>query len=130
MVMAPKRRQRGFTLIEVLVVLTIIATLLSLVAPRYFETISRSKETALRHDLAIMREAIDKFYGDTGVYPASLEELVQRKYLRAVPEDPITGSNASWRSVPPDSPEAKGAVFDIRSGSADTALDGTRYAEW
>jgi general secretion pathway protein G len=130
MVMAPKRRQRGFTLIEVLVVLTIIATLLSLVAPRYFETISRSKETALRHDLAIMREAIDKFYGDTGVYPASLEELVQRKYLRAVPEDPITGSNASWRSVPPDSLEAKGAVFDIRSGSTDTALDGTRYAEW
>lgn len=120
----------GFTLIEVLVVLTIIATLLSLVTPRYFETIARSRETALRHDLAIMREAIDKFYGDTGTYPATLEELVQRKYLRAVPEDPITGSNASWKLVPPAIPEVKGAVFDVRSGAEDTALDGTPYAEW
>lgn len=121
---------RGFTLIEVLVVLTIIATLLSLVTPRYFETIARSRETALRHDLAIMREAIDKFYGDTGTYPATLEELVLRKYLRAVPEDPITGSTASWKLVPPAIPEVKGAVSDVRSGAEDTALDGTSYAEW
>jgi general secretion pathway protein G len=123
-------RTHGFTLIEVLVVLTIIATLLSLVAPRYFETIARSKETALRHDLAIMREAIDKFYGDTGTYPASLEEMVQRKYLRAVPEDPVTGSASTWKLLAPETPEAKGAVFDVRSGSEDTALDGSPYAEW
>jgi general secretion pathway protein G len=123
-------RTHGFTLIEVLVVLTIIATLLSLVAPRYFETIARSKETALRHDLAIMREAIDKFYGDTGTYPASLEEMVQWKYLRAVPEDPVTGSASTWKLLAPETPEAKGAVFDVRSGSEDTALDGSPYAEW
>lgn len=123
-------RTHGFTLIEVLVVLTIIATLLSLVAPRYFETIARSKETALRHDLAIMREAIDKFYGDTGTYPASLEEMVQRKYLRAVPEDPVTGSASTWKLLAPETPEAKGAIFDVRSGSEDTALDGSPYAEW
>lgn len=123
-------RTHGFTLIEVLVVLTIIATLLSLVAPRYFETIARSKETALRHDLAIMREAIDKFYGDTGTYPASLEEMVQRKYLRAIPEDPVTGSASTWKLLPPETPEAKGAIFDVRSGAEDTALDGSPYAEW
>ena len=130
MVMRANQKLRGFTLIEVLVVLTIIATLLSLVAPRYFETISRSKETALRHDLATLRDAIDKVYGDTGTYPASLEEMVQRKYRRAVPEDPVTGSTATWTLVPPSVPEAKGAVYDIRSGSADTASDGTPYAEW
>lgn len=121
---------KGFTLIEILVVLAIIATLLSLVAPRYFDVISQSKETTLKHDLIIMRDAIDKFYSDRNVYPDSLEELVQFKYLRAVPEDPITESTSTWILIPPADVEAKGALYDIYSGAAETASDGSQYADW
>ncbi|ACT50086.1 type II secretion system protein [Methylovorus glucosotrophus] len=123
-------RTKGFTLIEVLVVLAIIATLLSLVAPRYFDTIYRAKESSLKHDLATMRDAIDKYYADTGTYPDALEDMVQKKYLRAIPEDPITGSSLTWTMVPPTDPEAKGLIYDIRSGSPDVAEDGTNYADW
>ena len=122
--------QKGFTLIEVLVVLAIIATLLSLVTPRYFDTISRSKETTLRHDLIIMRDAIDKFYSDKNVYPNSLDEMVQHKYLRAIPEDPITESQLTWVFTAPPDIEAKGSIYDIHSGSVDIAMDGTPYATW
>lgn len=125
-----KTTKTGFTLIEVLVVLAIIATLLSLVTPRYFETIHRSKENTLRHDLIIMREAIDKFYSDKNAYPDSLDELVQHKYLRAIPEDPITESNLTWVFSAPSDIEAKGNIYDIHSGSADIAMDGTAYATW
>lgn len=123
-------KHNGFTLIEILVVLTIVATLLTLVTPRYFHTIDQARETTLRHDLATMRDAIDKFYGDVGMYPASLEELVQRKYLRAVPQDPMTESADTWVLVPPSNAGARGAVADIRSGSEDTALNGSLYAAW
>ncbi|MES2579329.1 MAG: prepilin-type N-terminal cleavage/methylation domain-containing protein [Pseudomonadota bacterium] len=122
--------KKGFTLIEILVVLAIIATLLSLVAPRYFDVISQSKETTLKHDLIIMRDAIDKFYSDRNIYPESLEELVQFKYLRAVPEDPITESTSTWVLVPPSDVEAKGALYDIYSGATEIASDGTQYADW
>lgn len=122
--------KKGFTLIEILVVLAIIATLLSLVAPRYFDVISQSKETTLKHDLIIMRDAIDKFHSDRNVYPESLEELVQLKYLRAVPEDPITESTSTWVLVPPSDVEAKGALYDIYSGATEIASDGTQYADW
>jgi general secretion pathway protein G len=122
--------QYGFTLIEILIVMAIMATLLSLVAPRYFESLQRSKEQALHHDLNVMREAIDQFYSDKGVYPDSLDELVQKKYLRALPQDPITQSNATWLLIAPENPETKGAVFDIHSGAEGLASDGTVYAEW
>ena len=82
--------QRGFTLIELLVVLAIIATLISIAAPQYFGASDRAKETVLREDLNVMREAIDKFHGDTGKYPESLQALVDRRYLRGSPVDPIT----------------------------------------
>ncbi|MCB5187952.1 type II secretion system GspH family protein [Methylobacillus caricis] len=124
------RQPHGFTLIEVLVVMAIIATLLSLVTPRYFQSIDRARETSLRHDLIVMRDAIDKFYSDTGAYPDTLYDLVERKYLRAVPEDPITESTDSWILVPPEDPQAKGLVYDIRSGSESVASDGSYYAEW
>ena len=91
----------GFTLIELLVVMAIIATLLSIVAPRYFNSLDRSKETVLRQDLGVMRDAIDKFYSDTGNYPGELAELVEKRYLRAVPVDPLTESAATWVAVPP-----------------------------
>ena len=120
----------GFTLIEILVVLSIIATLLTLVAPRYFQTLDRSRETVLRHDLNVMRDAIDKYYSDTGVYPDTLENLVERRYLREVPTDPITGSWETWLLIPPADPQAGGNVYDIRSGSPDVAEDGSYYADW
>ncbi|HOY87904.1 MAG TPA: prepilin-type N-terminal cleavage/methylation domain-containing protein [Methylotenera sp.] len=125
-----KNFQKGFTLIEVLVVLAIIATLLSLVTPRYFDTINRSKETTLRHDLIIMREAIDKFYSDKNTYPDTLDEMVRHKYLRAIPEDPITESQLTWITIAPPDIEAKGSIYDIHSGSPDIAADGTPYATW
>lgn len=123
-------RPFGFTLIEMLVVLAIIATLLTLVAPRYFQTLDRSRETVLRHDLNVMRDAIDKYYSDTGVYPDTLDDLVQRRYLREVPSDPITGSWETWQLIPPTDPQAGGNVYDVRSGSPDVAEDGSYYADW
>jgi general secretion pathway protein G len=123
-------RNPGFTLIEMLVVLAIIATLLTLVAPRYFQTLDRSRETVLRHDLNVMRDAIDKYYSDTGVYPDTLEDLVQRRYLREVPVDPVTGSWETWLLLPPVDPEATGNIYDVRSGSPEVAEDGSYYADW
>lgn len=124
------RKTKGFTLIEILVVLAIIATLLSLVTPRYFNTIDKSKETTLKHDLNTMREAIDKFYSDKNAYPDSLDDLVNHRYLRDIPSDPITESNVTWLIIPPPNIDEKGAVYDIHSGSPDNAKDGTPYASW
>src|SRR5450830_1865603 len=121
---------KGFTLIEVLVVLAIIATLLSMVAPRYFETVERSKETTLKHDLIGMRDAIDKYYSDTGNYPDALDDLVAKKYLRAIPEDPMTGSDKTWAITPPVNSNINGSIYDIHSGSPELAKDGSNYAEW
>ena len=120
----------GFTLIEILVVLAIIATLLSLVTPRYFDSMNRSKEKILKNDLIVVREAIDKYYSDKNAYPDSLEDLVQYKYLREMPVDPITDSSVTWLFPPPLDIEAKGAIYDIHSGSQDVASDGHHYADW
>ena len=90
--MQEHKRGRGFTLIELIVVLAIVALLATLAMPRYFQSVDVSKETVLKENLHSMRETIDKFYADTGRYPESLEELVERKYLRAIPPDPITES--------------------------------------
>lgn len=118
----------GFTLIELLVVMVIIATLLSIVAPRYFKSLDRSKETVLRQDLNIMRDAIDKFYGDTGKYPLSLDELAEKRYLRTVPVDPLTESSGTWVVISP--PNDTEGVYDVRSGSPEKAQDGTFYETW
>ena len=123
------RRVSGFTLIELLVVMTIIAILISIVAPRYFSSVDKSKETVLRQDLYIIRDAIDKHYGDHDKYPDSLEDLVSKKYLRKVPVDPITDSVTTWVLVPPSDPE-QGGVFDLHSGAPGNARDGTPYSSW
>lgn len=128
--MQKNRNNSGFTLIEILVVLAIIATLLSLVTPRYFDSMNRSKEKILKNDLIVIREAIDKYYSDKNVYPDSLEGLVQYKYLREMPVDPITDSSVTWLLSPPLDIEAKGAIYDIHSGSQDLASDGSHYADW
>jgi general secretion pathway protein G len=119
----------GFTLIELLVVMVIIALLLTLAAPRYFHSVEKSKETVLRENLMLVREALDKYYGDNGKYPDSLGDLVARKYLRRLPQDPITDSDLTWIIVPPTD-LAKGGVYDIHSGAPGTGLVGTPYSEW
>jgi len=123
------RSVRGFTLIELLVVLAILSLLLTLATPRYFSGVDRARESVLKQDLAAMRETIDKFHGDLARYPGTLEELVERKYLRAVPVDPITESAATWIIVPPPG-ELPGGVYDLHSGAPGNAIDGTPYGDW
>jgi general secretion pathway protein G len=120
-------RVPGFTLIEMLVVLAIVATLLMLATPRYMHSVERGREAVLREDLRVMREAIDRFQADQGRYPGTLDELVDRRYIRHLPPDPITESVGSWILVPP--PQGSG-VYDVRSGAAGQALDGTAYDTW
>lgn len=125
----PARGITGFTLIELLVVLAIVATLLLMVAPRYLNHLEASRETVLKENLHTVRQVIDKFYGDKGRYPESLEELVEARYLRALPEDPITEASDTWQVVPV--PEgAEGQVYDLRSGAPGTALNGESYEQW
>lgn len=121
-----ERRRAGFTLIELLVVLAIIATLISIAAPQYFGASDRAKETVLREDLNVMRDAIDKFHGDTGKYPDSLQTLVDRRYLRAVPVDPITEKNNTWIEVRGAGNNAAGVV-GVKSGAEGKASDGTPF---
>ncbi len=123
------RRAQGFTLIELLVVMAIVALLVSIAAPRYFGALEKSKETALRQTLSVVRDALDKYYGDNGKYPDTLEALVAKRYLRSLPLDPVTGSSATWVVVAPDDP-AKGAIYDLRSGAAGSGRDGKPYAQW
>ncbi|MNJ27724.1 Type II secretion system protein G precursor [compost metagenome] len=123
------RRNQGFTLIELLVVMAIIATLMTIAMPRYFQSLETSREATLRQSLAVMREALDHYYGDTGRYPESLEQLVEQRYLRNAPLDPITERRDQWQVVAP--PEGVGgSVADIKSGSTGRARDGSLYAEW
>ncbi len=122
-------RRAGFTLIELLVALAIIALLLSIVTPRYFNTVGRAEEAVLKENLLLLRDAIDKHYADSGKYPATLDELVTKRYLRSVPTDPITQSTLTWIVVPP-ADQTKGAVYDIHSGATGQARDGSPYAQW
>ena len=128
--MVPARlKGKGFTLIELIVVMVIIAMLASLAVPRYFGSLQKSKETVLRENLSLMRGALDKYYGDNDKYPAALEELVTRKYLRNIPPDPVTESSTTWITVAPEDP-AKGGVFDVHSGAEGNAPNGSPYKEW
>ncbi len=119
----------GFTLIELLVVMTIISLLLTLAVPRYFHSVEKSKETVLRDNLSILRETLDKYYGDVGKYPDDLDELVTKKYLRGIPRDPITESATTWVTIPPEDPN-KGLIYDIKSGAPGNGRDGSLYADW
>ena len=120
---------RGFTLIELLVVMVIIGTLLSIAVPRYFRTLEHARETVLRQDLAILREAIDKYYADLGQYPDTLAALADKRYVRAVPVDPYTRAADTWVLVQSDDPDHPG-VKDVHSGAAEVAANGTPFASW
>jgi general secretion pathway protein G len=119
----------GFTLIELLVVMTIVALLLTLALPRYFGSLDRSKEAVLKENLHQMREAISRYYADKGRYPESLDTLAADKYLRRVPLDPITESNATWQIVQPQDAQ-KGGVYDVKSGAPGKGADGSEYSQW
>jgi general secretion pathway protein G len=123
-------RPRGFTLIELLVVMAIIAALLAIAVPRYFHSVDRSKESVLRQNLRVTREAIDRFYGDVGRYPETLEELVAKRYLRSLPFDPLAESYNAWILVPPPEFAQPGRVYDLKSAAPGAASDGRAFSEW
>jgi general secretion pathway protein G len=107
----------------------IIGALLSIAVPRYFKTLEHARETILKQDLAILREAIDKHYADLGQFPDTLTALVDRRYVRAVPVDPFTRLTDTWTLIASDDPDHEG-VRDVHSGAPDTATDGTPVASW
>jgi len=123
------RRGGGFTLIELLVVMTIIGVLLTIAVPRYFRTVERSKETVLRRDLSVIRESIDRYFGDIGQYPDALAALVDKHYIRSVPADPFTKSTETWLLIASEDPDHPG-VRDIHSGSPENGADGSPFVSW
>ncbi|MDO8932960.1 MAG: prepilin-type N-terminal cleavage/methylation domain-containing protein [Rhodocyclaceae bacterium] len=123
------KEPRGFTLIELLVVLAILSLLLSLAAPRYFHSVDTSKEAVLAENLRITRTAIDHFYADRKRYPESLDELVGRRYLRALPVDPLAESATAWLLIAPP-PELEGRIADLRSRAPGVGRNGRPYAQW
>ena len=119
-------RTVGFTLIEMLVVLAIVALLLTIALPRYFGSVEKSKDVALQENLKVLRITLDKFYSDRGRYPETLDELVEQKYLRSVPVDPVTESSSSWLLLSSEDKETKGIV-DVKSGAPGKRADGSAY---
>ncbi|MGQ5524489.1 type II secretion system protein [Chitinimonas sp. PSY-7] len=118
---------RGFTLIELLVVLAIVSLLLTLAVPRYFQSIDKSKEVVLRENLQITRSAIDKFYADTGRYPDSLDELVEKHYLRSLPIDPVLDSTSAWNLITAEVEHGSG-IYDLKSTAEGSTADGKLFS--
>jgi general secretion pathway protein G len=128
------KKESGFTLIELMVVISLIVVLAGMGLVQYRNSIVRSKEAVLKKDLFEMRDAIDQYYADKNEYPATLDALVSDGYLRHMPKDPFTNAEDSWQAVPaePDAknPTAEPGVYDLKSGADGNALDGTRYSDW
>ena len=125
---------RGFTMIELLVVVSLVIVLAGVGMAQYKSAVIRAQEAVLKEDLFRLRDVIDQFYADRQKYPQSLEELVEGQYLRAIPKDPFTGSADTWQPVEaepdPANPTAELGIVNVRSGSEKTALDGSKYSEW
>jgi general secretion pathway protein G len=130
----PRRRLRGFTFVELMVVISIIVILITMAIPIYNKTIIRSKETVLHQNLMTLRTVIDNYTFDKQKAPQSLQELVSAGYLRDVPYDPMTGSNSTWRTIQEDAltsvNQSEPGIYDVKSGSDKISLDGTPYADW
>ncbi|PUE26445.1 type II secretion system protein [Limnohabitans sp. Jir72] len=124
-----KIKNQGFTLIELMVVFAIVALLSSIAVPKYFTSLQKSRESVLRYDLSVMRESIDKYFSDNGSYPESLQQLVEKKYLKNIPKDPIAQANDLWIILPPVD-GLPGSVYDIKSGAQGQATDGSNFADW
>ncbi len=124
--------RRGFTLVEMLLVLMLIALLATLVTPVVTSGLARARESTLRADLYALRKAIDDYYADTGTYPPELDELVTRRYLRRIPPDPVTESRETWVLVRAEDDKAAkgGGILDVRSGSPELARDGSPFKDW
>lgn len=134
MVQRTQSGRRGFTMIELMVVLVVISILVSIAVPFYQKSIIRSKESVLKNNLFTLRTVIDEYTYDKQKAPQSLQDLVTEGYLRAIPVDPITQSDSSWRVVMEDAVtsvnQTEPGIFDVRSGSDKTSLEGTPYADW
>ena len=122
-------RARGFTLIELLVVMVVIGMLLTIAVPRYFKSLERAREAVLRQDITSLRESIDRFYGDTGKYPETLESLVDKHYLRTIPVDPISKASDTWVVLHAEEAEDTG-IKDVHSGAQGNDSQGQPYASW
>ena len=129
-----KRLDRGFTMVELLVVVSIIVILATMGMTQYRTSVIYSRESVLKEDLFRLRDAIDQYYADKGQYPSTLDALVSDGYVRKIPEDPFTRNSSSWQTVPaepdPNNPTAEAGVYDVKSGSDATAIDGSKYADW
>lgn len=127
---AAHRGVSGFTLVELLVVMSIIAILLTVAVPRYLGSIENAKEAALKSSLARMREAIDQYHSDKGIYPSALDVLVESGYLRALPVDPITESDRSWVTTPPKGATQEQSIYDVHSGASGQSRLREDYSKW
>lgn len=135
--MQKKKKSQGFTLIEIIIVFTLIGILVGLALPQYQTATRRARETTLRQNLSILRTLINQYYTDKMLYPASLQNLVEEGYLREIPKDPITGSSETWIEIPEvltpedmlSGMEIPG-IIDVQSGSERIGLDGTPYSTW
>ena len=129
-----RRRESGFTMVELMIVMAIIVILVSIAIPAYQKAIVRAKESVLHNNLTTLRQVIDEFTYDKKKAPQSLQDLVAAGYLRDIPIDPITNSNQTWHTIMEDSLQAvdqtEPGIFDVKSGSDKTGLDGTPYADW
>lgn len=127
-------REAGFTIVELMIVLSIIIILTTMGMTQYRQSVVYAKEGVLKEDLFRLRDAIDQYYADKAQYPSTLDALVSDGYIRKLPEDPFTKNSSSWQTVPaepdPNNPTAEAGVYDVKSGSDATALDGTKYSEW
>ena len=124
----------GFTMIELMVVMSIIVILSTMALVQYRHSVLLAKESVLKDQLVKMRDAIDQYYADKTRYPGTLEALVSDGYLRALPKDPVTNSSSTWQAIPaepdPANPAAEPGVYDVKSGADGSANDGSKYADW
>ena len=128
------RDARGWTLLELVVVMALIVLLAGIATAQHRNAVTRTKEAVLKENLFRMRDAIDQYYADKNRYPSDLQALVSDQYIREVPQDPFTNSNSTWQSIPaeadPSNPSVEVGVYNVKSGSEAQALDGTNYADW
>ncbi len=125
--------KKGYTLIELMIVVAIVGILISLAIPNFQQSALKAKETALKQNLFTMRTILDQYYADRGDYPETLESLVESHYLRSIPIDPFTKSSTTWTEIYEEQEEgddSPAGVYDIKSGSDAVAADGTPYKDW